>query len=128
MNQPMLKALLVARQAYQDDVTGEWNVTGTFNMVGVSKFPALFKRLEVFAAAVDVSERCTAECRIVDPELNTVDLCSVPVDPAAEVNIRFRFLMVEWKRAGRHGVEFMVGGHLVGTTHIQVEAANSGRP
>jgi hypothetical protein len=124
---PVLIALVICDDVYEQPQGGKKALVGLFNGITVSAFPAQHGRIAVLVSMTDLKPNTTCRIEIVHGESENVMLSAqgpVPSTPGGPITIYdmvFRFDNVIFPQAGTFFVRFWANDHLLVQRPIEVK-------
>lgn len=118
-----LQAFVLADQVLVDDVKKKFTVVGIGNKITVTALPWSMGSFGGYVAVTDLEGSVTGEFQILDPEMNLIErlVCNtVRVERKDVQEFRAIFERVVLEKAGRHTVQFLINGEVLGVTRLDV--------
>ncbi len=126
MVKPILKALLLADQVYQDKTTGKIVIAGTFNRIWAARFPCLFARQPcVYVCLTEAKGQFAVQLRYVELATHEVvgemEERAIKVnDPLLNIELIFHIPPILHKSQGLYAFEVYADDELLGMTRVFV--------
>ncbi|MFQ5506711.1 MAG: hypothetical protein ACE5F1_18225 [Planctomycetota bacterium] len=122
---PQLVSLLLCDRAFQEAGTLKWHISGAFDTVNVSEFPAAAQPFSAFVALSDFGGDAMVQLVIRDQEGAVVKAVrgKIPRIPLGLFQYVFPFPDVEFRSAGVHTLELLAGEHVVALRSFRVQKA-----
>lgn len=128
---PILNAMLICDQTFQDEQSGKMTLVGVFETVRAYQFPARHGRLCVYAKLADVQGEYRLRLELVQlEELKVVgqgQFGATFSDRMTPVELSFQVLDTVFERAGRYEFRLFANDRWVGSKTLSVAAAAEGR-
>lgn len=129
---PMLNAMLICDQTFQDEATGKVTLVGVFETVRAYHFPARHGRLCVYAKITDLQGEYRFRLELTQlEELMVVGQGSFTAtfgDRMAAAELSFQLLDVHFERPGRYEFRLYANDRWVGSKTVSVAHAPEPRP
>jgi len=125
---PVVRAILLADQVYQDQQTGKFVVAGTFDQIFVPEFPGTHGSTSLYINLGDFHGSHELGVRLIRLEDgfemgNSGSLEIQQDDRARHAEFHVRLPPMEFDRAGPYSIEVVWDGQLIGECRIQVAQA-----
>jgi hypothetical protein len=128
---PVLNAMLICDQTFQDEQSGKMTLVGVFETVRAYQFPARHGRLCVYAKLADVQGEYRLRLELVQlEELKVVGqghLSATFNDRMTPVELSFQVLDTVFERAGRYEFRLYANDRWVGSKTLAVAPAAEAR-
>ena len=130
---PVVRAILLADQVYQDTQTGKFVIAGTFDQIFVPEFPGTHASTSLYVNLSDfhgTHEMLVRLVRLEDGmEMGSSGVMEIEQEVRArhaEFNVRLP--PMEFDRAGPYSIEVVWDGNLLGECRIQVALVEQDAP
>jgi hypothetical protein len=128
---PVVRAILLADQVYQDQQTGKFVIAGTFDQIFVPEFPGTHASTSLYINLGDFHGTHQLIVRLVRLEDgfemgNSGGVEIQQDDRARHAEFHVRLPPMEFDRAGPYAIEVVWDGNLLGECRIQVAEAKPG--
>ncbi|MFB3818719.1 MAG: hypothetical protein ACE147_13740 [Candidatus Methylomirabilales bacterium] len=128
---PVLNAMLICDQTFQDEQSGKMTLVGVFETVRAYQFPARHGRLCVYAKLADVQGEYRLRLELVQlEELKIVgqgQFSATFSDRMTPVELSFQVLDTVFERAGRYEFRLYANDRWVGSKTLTVAPASEAR-
>jgi hypothetical protein len=129
---PVLNAMLICDQTFQDEQSGKVSVLGIFETVRAYQFPARHGRLCVYAKLADLQGEYRFRLELVQlEELKVVghgQFTGGFGDRMTPVELNFQVFDTVFERPGRYEFRLFANNRWVGSKTLSVTQAPEGRP
>lgn len=118
-----LNALLIAERIVCDDLSRRFTLVNIADAYVVSHFPARLGQFGAYASVTDIQGTVVGAFQILDPDMNVIASVSaepIIVERSMVQEFRGVFGNVIFQRAGRHSVQFLINGEVIGVTRLDV--------
>lgn len=129
---PVLNAMLICDQTFQDEQSGKMSLVGIFETVRAYQFPARHGRLCVYAKLTDLQGEYRFRLELVQlEELKIVgqgQFSATFGDRMVPLELTFQVLDTLFERSGRYEFRLYANDRWVGSKTLTVAQAPEGRP
>ena len=126
---PVVRAILLADQVYQDSLSGKFVIAGTFDQIHLHEIPGTHASTSVYLNLADFHGDHSLEVRLVRLEdgFEMGNSGAIPIeqsDRALNAEFTLRLPPMEFDRTGPYAIEVLWDGELLGECRIQVHKAD----